>query len=128
MDQVVQALRTHSDERARAANRMAALQENERRRIGAELHDQIGQDMPAIATRLLIVELTASNPTVLEGLSSISSLVTTAHGHLREVINELHPAVLDRFGLTRAIAEGPFAELLPARGVLYPSQIGRAHV
>src|SRR3546814_1417283 len=94
-----------------------------RRRIGAELHDQIGQDMTAIATRLRIVELTASNPTVLEGLSSISSLVTTAHGHLREVINELHPAVLDRFGLTRTIAEGPFAELLRDRGVLDTSRV-----
>src|SRR3546814_3803390 len=73
--------------------------------------------------RLRIVELTASNPTVLEGLSSISNLVTSAHGHLREVINELHPAVLDRFGLTRAIAEGPFAELLRDRGVLYTSRV-----
>jgi two-component system sensor histidine kinase UhpB len=102
---------------------MAALQEQERRRIGVELHDQIGQDMTAIATRLRIVELTASNPAVLEGLASISSLVTSAHGHLREVINELHPAVLDRFGLTRAIAEGPFAELLRDRGVLYTSRV-----
>src|SRR3546814_4286484 len=123
MDQVVQALRTRSAELARAANRMAALQEHERRRIGTELHDQIGQDMTAIATRLRIVELTASNPTVLEGLSSISNLVTSAHGHLREVINELHPAVLDRFGLTRALAEGPFAEPLRDRGVLYTSRV-----
>ena len=123
MDEVVKTLRTRSAELARAANRMAALQEQERRRIGVELHDQIGQDMTAIATRLRIVELTASNPTVLEGLSSISSLVTSAHGHLREVINELHPAVLDRFGLARAIAEGPFAELLRDRGVLYTSRV-----
>jgi two-component system sensor histidine kinase UhpB len=123
MDEIVQALRTRSAELARAANRMAAMQEQERRRIGVELHDQIGQDMTAIATRLRIVELTASNPTVLEGLSSISNLVTSAHGHLREVINELHPAVLDRFGLTRAIAEGPFAELLRDRGVLYTSRV-----
>src|SRR3546814_15269758 len=56
-------------------------------------------------------------------LSSISNLVTSAHGHLREVINELHTAVLDRFGLTRAIAEGPFAELLRDRGVLYTSRV-----
>jgi two-component system sensor histidine kinase UhpB len=119
----VQALRTRSAELARAANRMAAMQEQERRRIGVELHDQIGQDMTAIATRLRIVELTATNPAVLEGLASISNLVTSAHGHLREVINELHPAVLDRFGLARAIAEGPFAELLRDRGVLYTSRV-----
>ncbi|MDN5782197.1 MAG: histidine kinase, partial [Luteimonas sp.] len=123
MDEVVSMLRTRSAELARAANRMAALQEQERRRIGIELHDQIGQDMTAIATRLRIVELTATNPAVLDGLASISNLVTNAHGHLREVINELHPAVLDRFGLARAIAEGPFAELLRDRDVLYTSRI-----
>jgi len=123
MDEIVRMLRGRSAELSRAANRMAALQEQERRRIGVELHDQIGQDMTAIATRLRIVELTASNPAVLEGLASISSLVTSAHGHLREVINELHPAVLDRFGLARAIAEGPFAELLRDRGVLYTSRV-----
>jgi len=123
MDAIVQALRRRSAELTVAANRMAALQEQERRRIGVELHDQIGQDMTAIATRLRIVELTASNPKVLEGLASISNLVTSAHGHLREVINELHPAVLDRFGLSRAIAEGPFAELLRDRGVLYTSRV-----
>ncbi|GAB3318218.1 histidine kinase [Luteimonas notoginsengisoli] len=123
MGEIVLTLRGRSAELSRAANRMAALQEQERRRIGVELHDQIGQDMTAIATRLRIVELTASNPAVLEGLASISSLVTSAHGHLREVINELHPAVLDRFGLARAIAEGPFAELLRDRGVLYTSRI-----
>ena len=123
MDEIVRTLRGRSAELARAANRMAALQEQERRRIGVELHDQIGQDMTAIATRLRIVELTATNPAVLEGLASISNLVTSAHGHLREVINELHPAVLDRFGLARAIAEGPFAELLRDRGVLYTSRV-----
>src|SRR3546814_11525479 len=73
MDQVVQALRTRSAELARAANRMAALQEHERRRIGPELPDQIGQDMTAIATRLRIVAPTASHPPALEGLSSTST-------------------------------------------------------
>src|SRR3546814_6824786 len=58
MDQVVQALRTRSAELARAANRMAALQEHDCRRTAAELHDRIGTDMTAIAPRLLIVELT----------------------------------------------------------------------
>jgi two-component system sensor histidine kinase UhpB len=123
LDATVQALSAHGAELARAANRMAALQEQERRRIGAGLHDQLGQDMTAIATRLRIVELTATNPAVLQGLASISNLLADAHQHLREVINELHPAVLDRFGLARAIAEGPFAEMLRDRDVLYTSMI-----
>lgn len=119
LNTTVLALSERGGELARAANRMAALQEQERRRIGTELHDQLGQDMTAIATRLRIVELTASNPAVLEGLASISGLLADAHQHLREVINELHPAVLDRFGLARAIAEGPFAQMLRDHGILY---------
>ena len=112
-----------SNELAQAANRIASLQEQERRRIGTELHDQIGQDMTAIATRLRLIERQAVNPAVIEGLASIRRLVGDAHGHLREVIDHLHPAVLDRFGLARAIAEGPFAELLRDHGVLYSTRV-----
>lgn len=109
---MVQTLSLRSNQLAEAANRIASLQEQERRRIGVELHDQIGQDMTAIATRLRIIEHKAVVPEVREGMSAIGRLVSEAHGHLREVINELHPAVLDRFGLARALTDGPIAEML----------------
>lgn len=119
----VQALSLRGTQLAEAANRMASLQEQERRRIGVELHDQLGQDMTAIATRLRVVERTAVDPTVSDGLASIGLLVADAHTHLREVINQLHPAVLDRFGLARALAEGPFAEMLRDRDIDYSCEI-----
>ena len=112
LSQAVETLTLRRSQLAVAANRMAALQEEERRRIGAELHDQIGQDMTAIATRLRVIERKAIDPSVRDGLASIGLLVSDAHVHLREVINHLHPAVLDRFGLARALADGPFAEML----------------
>lgn len=119
----VQALSMRGTQLVEAANRIASLQEQERRRIGAELHDQLGQDMTAIATRLRVVEHTAVHPDVRDGLASIRSLVNDAHAHLREVINSLHPAVLDRFGLSRALAEGPFAEMLDDHGIHYSCEI-----
>ncbi|MFD0738318.1 histidine kinase [Lysobacter koreensis] len=119
----VQALSMRGTQLVEAANRIASLQEQERRRIGAELHDQIGQDMTAIATRLRVVERTAVDPDVRDGLASIRALVNDAHAHLREVINSLHPAVLDRFGLARALAEGPFAEMLADHDIDYSCQI-----
>lgn len=115
----VQALSARSTLLVQAANRIASLQEQERRRIGVELHDQLGQDMTAIATRLRVVERTAVDPAVRDGLVSIGLLVSDAHTHLREVINHLHPAVLDRFGLARALAEGPFAEMLRDHDIDY---------
>lgn len=96
-----------------AANRLTSKEEDERRRIGAELHDQIGQDMTAIATRLRVTLRTRDNPALLQsGLEALGSLVADAHSHLRDVINHLHPLALDRFGLARALADGPLAEML----------------
>lgn len=119
----VKALSLRSAQLAGAANRIATLQEEERRRIGAELHDQLGQDMTAIATRLRVVERTATDPALREGLASINALVSGAHAHLREAIDHLHPAILDRFGLSRSLAEGPFAELMRDHLIRYECTI-----
>jgi two-component system sensor histidine kinase UhpB len=123
LSKTVETLSLRRSQLAVAANRMAALQEEERRRIGAELHDQIGQDMTAIATRLRVIERKATDHAVRDGLASIGLLVSDAHVHLREVINHLHPAVLDRFGLARALADGPFAEMLRDRDIEYTCTI-----
>ena len=117
--QTVRELSLRSGQLAGAANRIATLQEEERRRIGAELHDQLGQDMTAIAIRLRIVERGAADPALRAGLASINALVSDAHNHLREAIERLHPAVLDRFGLGRALSEGPIAEMLRDHKITY---------
>ena len=106
-----------------AANRLVSQQEEERRRIGAELHDQLGQDMTAIATRLRLIERATDAPHVREGLRSIESLVDTAHEHLRETIQSLHPLVLDRFGLERALDAGPMAVLAREHDIDYVCDI-----
>lgn len=119
----VEALFLRRNQMTDVADRMALLQQQERRRIGVELHDQLGQDMTAIATRLRVVERTATEEGVKAGLVSIGRLVDDAHAHLREAINDLHPAVIDRFGLARALCEGPMAEMLRDRGMDYVTEI-----
>ena len=74
------------------ANRLTSQQEDERRRIGIELHDQIGQDMTAIATRLRLVERTPRGSCLARRPGVDRALVADAHTHLREVIHDLHPA------------------------------------
>ena len=108
---------------ADTANRLVSQQEDERRRIGAELHDQLGQDMTAIATRLRLVERATDSEEVRHGLQSIQALVIHAHDHLRETIQSLHPLVLDKFGLARALTEGPMYELAMDHGVVYECDI-----
>ena len=56
-----------------AANRLASQQEQERRRLGAELHDQLGQDMTAIATRLRLAERRTQDPQLRDDLRAIGT-------------------------------------------------------
>lgn len=102
-----------------AANRLASEQEEERRHLGNELHDELGQDMTAIATRLRVAEHNQQDPNSREELQSIGRLVSSAQTHLRNVLNHLHPLSLDRFGLSRALAAGSLAEMARQRGIDY---------
>jgi two-component system sensor histidine kinase UhpB len=102
-----------------AANRLVSKQEEERKRIGAELHDQLGQDMTAIATRLRLVERAQGESDMRQGLRSLGELVADAHEHLRGAIQSLHPLMLDRCGLARPRAAGPMRELARDHGIAY---------
>ena len=112
-----------SSDLTNVANRLTSVQEQERRRMGGELHDVLGQDITAIATRLRVVERSTDDPRLREGLHSISVLVNDAHHHLREVIDHLYPAVLDRFGLQRALVEGPLAQVARDGGLDYQCEV-----
>ncbi len=116
-------LHRRSTDLADAAKRLASVQEHERRTLGSELHDVVGQDITAIATRLRVVERTTTDPEVRKGLHSISLLVNDAHLHLREVVDHMYPAVLDRFGLARALGEGPLAQLARDSGIDYSCEV-----
>lgn len=106
-----------------AAQRLTSDQEDQRRRLGAELHDQLGQDMTAIATRLRLLERRSENPALRSELQAITELVAGAHTHLRDVISDLHPLVLNRFGLARALATGPIAEMARSQDVSYACEV-----
>ncbi|GHA74478.1 hypothetical protein GCM10007067_09350 [Lysobacter bugurensis] len=114
-----QRLWAQAQELRATATRLASQQEQERRHLGAELHDALGQDMTAIATRLRLLQRRTSNDHIDEQLEDLRNLVTTAHGHLRDAINHLHPVSLTRFGLVRALTVGPVAEMVRNAGVRY---------
>ena len=106
-----------------AATRLSAQREAESRRVGLELHVEIGQDMTALATRLRLAERLATTDGMRAELELLRGMVAEAHGHLRNVIRRLHPIALERFGLERALAAGPLAEIAADAGVAYTCAI-----
>jgi PAS domain S-box-containing protein len=81
---------------------LVAVQEAERRRIGLELHDEIGQILTGLKLRL---GTAASFPEaeIRLQLAELNQLVDGATTHVRELSQSLRPAVLDDLGLLPAL-------------------------
>lgn len=100
------------------ARLVTRAQEEERRRIARELHDEPVQAV-AILCRELATVLDSSSQipeTARSGLGSVRERAETALGLLRRFSRELRPSVLDDLGLMAAI-KGLTSELKERRGI-----------
>jgi signal transduction histidine kinase len=88
----------------RLTGQLIRVQDEEQRRIAAELHDGLGQSLSIIRNRAtLCKEDIADRESVLEQLDEISAAAVSAIGEVREIAHNLRPYELDRLGLTAAI-------------------------
>jgi signal transduction histidine kinase/ligand-binding sensor domain-containing protein len=79
-------------------------QEAERKRIAAELHDGLGQNLLVIKNRALFGLMQPDDaPRAAEQLTDISTTVSQAIDEVRQIAANLHPYQLDRLGLTKAL-------------------------
>ncbi len=79
-------------------------QEEERRRIAAELHDSLGQGLMIIKNRVLIcLRKTIDRERVIEQLEELLSTVTAVIEETRAISHNLRPYQLDTLGLTNAV-------------------------
>jgi len=84
--------------------RLLQSQDEERRRIAAELHDSLGQSLAIIRNRVMIsLRGSFDEERIREQLQEISETVTSAIDEVREITHNLRPYELDRLGLVAAI-------------------------
>ena len=91
--------------RGQLLERAVAVQEEERKRIARELHDDTGQTLTALGVGLGGVEETISqNPALAQRqLAELKTMTMHAIDNLREFISDLRPSVLDDMGLVSAV-------------------------
>ncbi len=91
--------------RGRLLDRAVVAQEEERKRIARELHDETGQTLTALAVGLGAVEETvARNPDLAKRqMNELKILTMNAIENLRQFVSDLRPSVLDDMGLVSAL-------------------------
>jgi signal transduction histidine kinase len=83
--------------------RLVDAQEQERRVIARELHDELGQVLMAIHVELALAQRKLEGSGSAELLSSAQSITQSALHTVRDLSHLLHPAVLDDLGLVAAV-------------------------
>lgn len=92
----------HAIDLQRLSSRLIRAQEEERRRIARELHDEVGQVLSAMKVELALAErqLAAPAPGALDNAQALTDAALHA---VRDLSRLLHPAVLDDLGLAAAL-------------------------
>ena len=118
-------LRASREELRRLAARMTHLQEEERRRIAHELHDELGQRLTALRIEAAVLPRKIGercSAEVSQAVDSMLQLIDDTILTVRRVATELRPAILDHFGLRSAL-EHELSQFEKRTGIRYELDI-----
>ena len=79
------------------------IQESERARIGADIHDDLGPTMSAM--KLKINRLSVDKPNTERDLDQLKMMIDETIKSMRGISHSLYPSTLEKYGLKAAIEE-----------------------
>ena len=90
--------------RVELVQRIVNTQEEERRRISRDLHDQLGQQLTALRLKLsALKDVAAGNEEILEPLARLQDIASGIDKEIGFLSSELKPTMLDDLGLEEAL-------------------------
>lgn len=105
LQRTVKTLRRVDGERRALMTRVVHAQEEERRQIAADIHDDSIQSLFAVSVRLLALRGTLHDPAQIAAINNLQESVHMASERLRHLLFELRPTSLDEGGLPAALRE-----------------------
>ncbi len=85
---------------------LITAQEEERRRVSRELHDQVCQQLASLAIEIGGLAADHRGPAELEGkLRGLQTQVVKVSEETRHIAYEMHPSILDDLGLTASLQD-----------------------
>ena len=101
-----EALRNYAARMRELSQRLQEVGESERRAISRELHDRIGQGLTTLGLMVGVLDTRLSRESrsaVQTLLKDMQTLLRYVVAHVRDIMAELRPAVLDDYGLLAAL-------------------------
>ncbi len=105
-----------SDDLREAARRNLGLSEDLRRWITSELHDELGQNLTALQTRLKLAERKIG---ASDHFAPAWDIIANMRHSVSGLMASLRPAGLDEFGLASALEGGSIRALVETSGMTY---------
>ena len=94
---------SHTRDLQRLSARLVRAQEEERRTIARELHDEIGQVLTAVRVELTVLQNRLGDGPSARLLDDALTITEGALHSVRDLSHLLHPALLDDLGLAAAV-------------------------
>jgi signal transduction histidine kinase len=101
--QLVEDLSSRDAELHRALRRSVEIQEEERKRLARELHDEVGQALTSILIRLRSLQDETDLETIVDRVDGLRYLTAQSIEELRRISMDLRPAALDNLGIVPAL-------------------------
>ena len=98
-------IRTYNEQLRLLTGHLHSIREEERTRIGREIHDELGQQLTAIKMDVAWIykNTTDKKEVISNKLKNIIELLDGSNQSVRRILTELRPATLDNFGLPEAM-------------------------
>ena len=85
------------------AQQLIAVQENERRALARELHDELGQRCNAIRVEAAYIQRATEPREISAAAARAAASAESLYQHVRSLLRQLRPAELDELGLVAAL-------------------------
>ena len=111
-------LRRQAKETRILAKRLISVQEEERRRLARDLHDETNQKLALLSLEVANLKRMLPLPTaqLKQGLQALLDNISSLANEVRQLAHQLHPAVLEHLGLVEAI-QAHISEISQTTGI-----------
>jgi two-component system sensor histidine kinase UhpB len=103
LNTMLDVLQEHRGLTQKLSEQVLAAQEDERKRIARELHDETAQSLTTLLIRLKILEKARTEPEMRGQIDELRQLTADTLEAVRKLAVELRPATLDDLGLLAAL-------------------------